>query len=191
VSNQAATLLDHVTRVATCLYTRFEAVRPALRLDWAERLSQFDEPVNLRSLTNLPRWGEIDYLDRRELQSLVDWLFQQINPRQSEAIAFLSDLVRLSLLLASHAPVNQIIAGRVVRPTTVRPGGRVQITIDPLQVRIGMPMLVYSTLNTVVAQGIVEDLNGGLAAAKITQTTQANLELTESTRVQFLRQSLF
>ena len=191
VTNQAATLLKQLSQVATCLHARFAAVRPALRLDWAERLSQFDEPVNLRTLTNLPRWGEIDDLDRRELQSLVDWLFQQFSSNQAEAIDFGSDLVRLSLLLACHAPVNQIISGRVLKPTTVRPNDRLQISMDPLQVRIGMSVLVYSNLNTVVARGIVDDLNGGLAMAKITQTSQVNLALSESTRVQFLRQSPF
>jgi hypothetical protein len=191
LSNQAATMLEQLSRVATCLNARFAAVKPVLRLDWAERLSQFDEPVNLRALSNLPRWGEIEVQDRRELQSLVDWLFQQFSSMQTEAITFGSDLVRLSLLLACHAPVNQIISGRVLKPTTVQPDGRLQISMDPLQVRIGMPVLVYSNLNTVVARGIVEDLNGGLATAKITQTTQVNLALSETTRVQFLRQSPF
>jgi hypothetical protein len=184
-------MLEQLSRVATCLNARFAAVKPVLRLDWAERLSQFDEPVNLRALSNLPRWGEIEVQDRRELQSLVDWLFQQFSSMQTEAITFGSDLVRLSLLLACHAPVNQIISGRVLKPTTVQPDGRLQISMDPLQVRIGMPVLVYSNLNTVVARGIVEDLNGGLATAKITQTTQVNLALSETTRVQFLRQSPF
>ena len=87
--------------------------------------------------------------------------------------------------------MNQIISGRVLKPTTVRPNDRLQISMDPLQVRIGMSVLVYSNLNTVVARGIVDDLNGGLAIAKITQTTQVNLALSESSRVQFLRQSPF
>jgi cell division protein ZapA (FtsZ GTPase activity inhibitor) len=191
LSNQAATLLEQLSRVATCLHARFAEVKPILRLDWAERLSQFDEPVNLRALSNLPRWGEIEVQDRRELQSLVDWLFQQFNSIQADSIYFGSDLVRLSLLLACHAPVNQIISGRVLKPTTVRPDGRLQISMDPLQVRIGMSVLVYSNSNTVVARGIVDDLNGGLAIAKITQTTQVNLALSETTRVQFLRQSPF
>jgi hypothetical protein len=191
LSNQAATMLEQLSRVATCLYARFAEVKPVLRLDWAERLSQFDEPVNLRALSNLPRWGEIEVQDRRELQSLVDWLFQQFSSNQAEAIDFGSDLVRLCLLLACHAPVNQIISGRVLKPTTVQPDGRLQISMDPLQVRIGMSVLVYSNSNTVVARGIVDDLNGGLATAKITQTTQVNLALSETTRIQFLRQSPF
>jgi len=191
LSNQAATMLEQLSRVATCLHARFAEVKPVLRLDWAERLSQFDEPVNLRVLSNLPRWGEIETQDRRELQSLVDWLFQQFSSNQAEAIDFGSDLVRLSLLLACHAPVNQIISGRVLKPTTVQPDCRLQISMDPLQVRIGMSVLVYSNSNTVVARGVVDDLNGGLATAKITQTTQVNLALSETTRVQFLRQSPF
>ena len=190
ISDAAARLLNALTRVATCLYARFEAVTPALRLGWAERLSQFDTAVPLRTLTNLPRWGEIASRDRRDMQTLVDWLFQRINPAREDAIAFLDDLIRLCALLASHAPVNQIITGRVLKPATVSRGGRVQISIDSREVRIGMPVLVYSATNAVVAQGVVDDLSGGLASTRITSTTQSSLNLTEATRVQLLRQPL-
>lgn len=190
ISDAAARLMNSVTRVATCLYARFKAVTPALRLGWAERLSQFDTAVPLRTLTNLPRWGEIASSDRRDMQTLVDWLFQRINPAREDAIAYVDDLIRLCALLSSHAPVNQIITGRVLKPATVSRGGRVQISIDPREVRIGMPVLVYSATNSVVAQGVVDDLSGGLASTRITSTTQSSLNLTEKTRVQLLRQAL-
>lgn len=190
LSNDSTERLRTLTRVAACLLARFEAVAPALRLEWAERLSQFDEPVSLRTLTNLPRWGAIAYSDRRELQTLVDWLFQQFHPERADAIAYVNDLVRLCLLLASHAPVHRIITGRVLRPVTVSPGEWVQIGIDPAEVRIGMPVLVTSDADAVVAQGIVVDLSGMVASTHITKTSQPVVSLSETNQVQVLRKDL-
>jgi hypothetical protein len=188
LSSQAAALLDQWCRVAACLKERFAAIAPQLRLNWAERLSQFDGPVNLRVLTNLPRWGEVrDPSQRRSLQGLVDWLFQQVNGTEEQASAFANDLVRLSLLLACHAPVNQIISGQVIGTPSLAPEARLPIRMDPLQVRIGMPVLFHGT-GGVVAQGIVEDLSGTVATARILQGN-ANLSADAGTRVQFLRQS--
>jgi hypothetical protein len=188
LSSQAAALLDQWCRVAACLKERFAAIAPQLRLDWAERLSQFDGPVNLRVLTNLPLWGEVrDPSQRRSLQSLVDWLFQQVNGTEEQATAFANDLVRLSLLLACHAPVNQIISGQVIGTPSLAPEARLPIRMDPLQVRIGMPVLFHGRVG-VVAQGIVEDLSGTVATARILQGN-ANLSADNTTRVQFLRQS--
>jgi WD40 repeat protein len=188
LSSQAAALLDQWCRVAACLKERFAAIAPQLRLDWAERLSQFDGPVNLRVLTNLPLWGEVrDPSQRRSLQSLVDWLFQQVNGTEEQATAFANDLVRLSLLLACHAPVNQIISGQLIGTPSLAPEARLPIRMDPLQVRIGMPVLFHGR-GVVVAQGIVEDLSGTVATARILQGN-ANLSADAGTRVQFLRQS--
>jgi WD40 repeat protein len=188
LTSQAAALLDQWCRVAACLKERFAAIAPQLRLDWAERLSQFDGPVNLRVLTNLPLWGEVrDPSQRRSLQSLVDWLFQQVNGTEEQATAFANDLVRLSLLLACHAPVNQILSGQLIGTPSLAPEARLPIRMDPLQVRIGMPVLFHGR-GGVVAQGIVEDLSGTVATARILQGN-ANLSADNTTRVQFLRQS--
>jgi hypothetical protein len=188
LTSQAAALLEQWCRVAACLKERFAAIAPQLRLEWAERLSQFDGPVNLRVLTNLPRWGEVrDPSQRRSLQGLVDWLYQQVNGTEEQASAFANDLVRLSLLLACHAPVNQIISGQVIGTPSLAPEARLPIRMDPLQVRIGMPVLFHGR-GGVVAQGIVEDLSGTVATARILQGN-ANLSADAGTRVQFLRQS--
>jgi hypothetical protein len=159
-------------------------------LGWAERLSQFDAPLSLRTLTNLPGWGEIAPVDRNEMQTLVDWLFQRIDVVRDEATDFFNDLIRICILLASHAPVNQIITGRVVTPTTASTGTRVQISIDPRQVQLGMPVLVYSATNAVVAHGVVEDVSGTVASTRITRTTQPGVSLGDTDRVQLLRQPL-
>lgn len=173
VAQRSSTELDTIAQAATCLYSMFGAVLPVIRLDWAERLSQYDRPVDLRNLASLPRWGEIELLDRRAMQSLVDWLFQRIDMRQSQPVALLNDLIRVCILLASHAPVNQIITGRVARPTTVSAGSRVEVAVDLSKVRVGMNVLLYNGPR-VVAHGVVEDLGSGTAAARVLQVTAAS-----------------
>lgn len=191
VSQQVTQELENIARVTTCLYANFGEVLPAIRLEWAEILSQYDTPINLQNLTVLPRWGEISFLERREMQTLVDWLYQRIDERQIAAISLMDDLVRICILLASHAPVNQIISGRVVQPTTVSQGSRVELAVDLTKVQIGMQVLVYSATNQVVAHAVVEDLATGQAAARITRTFQPKVQLSENTRVQFTNTTNF
>ncbi|MFN8444197.1 MAG: hypothetical protein U0175_25670 [Caldilineaceae bacterium] len=185
IARHSARKLDEITHAATCLYEAMSEVKPILRLTWAELLSQYDAPITLRNLASLPRWGEIeDVLQRREMQMLVDWLYAQVFPTLSESVELISDLVRICILLASHAPVNQIIAGAIHEPVTVRPGGQIKISVDPTFIRIGMPVFVYQN-ERVVAQAVVNDLAGGLAAARVTQTMQTSLQLDKGAKVQF------
>jgi hypothetical protein len=185
LARQAARELENIYRIAACLYAGFGQVLPSLRLDWTERLSQFDEPVNLRNLSSLPRWNEIEYLDRLDLQTLVDWLYQRVDVRQSEAVALVSDLVRSCLLLASHAPINQIISGHVPKATTVTPGGRVELTaVDFTRIRVGMNVLMYAGAR-VVAQAVVEDLSAGQVAARVVHAEGKSVALEQNARVQF------
>jgi hypothetical protein len=184
VNQGAARELEQILRTATCLYVRFGEVLPGIRLGWAERLSQHDTPVLLRDLNALPRWGEIPFLDRREIQTLTDWLYGRVDSQQPDAVAMISDLVRVCLLLASHAPVNRIIAGRVAKPTTVRVGGRIELTVDLTRVHVGMQVLLYSGSQT-VARAVVEDLSAGQAAARVVHAFQEGIELAEGARAQF------
>lgn len=169
LTTQASRELADMSNVAVCLYAQFGAVRPVLRLEWAERLSQFDAPANLRNLSTLPRWGEVEALARRSMQTLVDWLYGRVDARNAQAVGLMHDLVRMCLLLASHAPVNQIIAGHVEKPTTVKPGSRVPLVINPGAVRVGMHVSLYAGTQ-VVAQGLVEDVGDRQAVAHVLQT---------------------
>ena len=173
VAQLSSAELDNIAQAATCLYTMFGEVLPVIRLDWAERLSQYDQPIDLRNLASLPRWGEIELLDRRAMQSIVDWLFQRIDTRQPRPVALLNDLIRVCILLASHAPVNAIIAGRLTRPTTVTAGARVEVAVDLSKIRVGMSVLLYNG-PSVVAHGVVEDLSAGKAAARVLQVTASH-----------------
>jgi len=177
LAQEAARELENISRIAGCLYTNFGTVKPEIRLDWVEAFSQFDRPVNFRNLAVLPRWHEIAFLDRREMQALVDWLYQQVDPLQSGGVALINDVVRICLLLASHAPVNQIIAGHVPKATVVQTGGRVELDVDHTKLRVGMSVLMYSLTNEVLARGLVEDLGAGKAAARVITTVRKEVTL--------------
>ena len=189
VRNQATQLLNQMSQIAACLYDLFNDVPTTIRLGWAQRLSEFDEPINLRSLVNLPRWGELPFLVRRDLQTLADWLYQQIQETEPAAIAFLNDLIRVSILLASHAPVKQIINGNVIKQIPARLDNRVELTVDNTQINVGMTVLLHSSDHEVIAHAIVEDLMKGKATAKITKILKTEIpEIPVNTRAKFLNQ---
>jgi hypothetical protein len=184
VAQAAAREIEQIARVAACLYAACGGVLPRIRLEWAERLSQYDDPITLRNLASLPRWGEIELLDRREMQGLVDWLYSRVDAARPDAIGLMSDIVRVCILLASHAPVSQIVAGHVPKPTTVVPGKRIDVKVDLSKVRIGMHVLMYDQ-QTVVARGVVQDLASGLAAAQVMEIFRPSVTLETGARVQF------
>ena len=186
VSRRAAQTFEEISRIAACLHAEFSGVLPSIRLDWAETLSQFDEAVpTLRRLGSLARWGEIPYVDRYQMQAFVDWLFSRINATEPRAESLMNDVVRMCLLLASDAPVGRIIAGRLPRPATVRPGVRLPLTaFDPGKLRVGMEALVYRQSN-VVARAVVEDIGASEVAARVIHTAQPQVDLDVDVRVQF------
>jgi hypothetical protein len=191
VSRQASDIVDRILRVSSSLHTELAAVLPAIRLEWAERLGQYDGPVNLRNLGGLPRWNEIDIRSRREMQSLTDWLYQRVDPTQTDAVALINDLVRICVLLASHAPVNRILAGALTRETALTAGRRIDLTVfEPLKVRVGMKVLIYNQ-QQVVAHAVVEDLRSGMASVAVEKllgqaSTAANYTLAAGAKVQFV-----
>ncbi len=167
VSRRASKEIDDMVKIAACLYVRFSETTPAIRLEWAERLGQYDNPVNLRNLSSLPRWAEIDIRERREMQALADWLYQRMNPETPEAIHMIHDLVRVCILLASHAPVKRIIAGHMAEETaSVSVGSRVTLEADVSQLTIDMPVAVFKG-EKLAARAVVEDLTAAHASARV------------------------
>lgn len=186
VASQAATVFEDISRIAACLHEAFSEVLPAIRLDWAERLSQFDATPRLRNLAGLPRWGELEYETRRQLQAYADWLFGQMKAGDGGAEGLINDLVHMCLLLASHAPVNRIISGRLPAPVTAVPGIRLPIRVaDGLKLRVGMQALVYQA-DRVVARARVDDLASTEVSTTVLQVQGSRLELAAETRVQFV-----
>jgi hypothetical protein len=185
VARAAAQELDNMAQVATCIYAKVSGVLPVLRLEWAERLSQATG-VSLRNLASLPRWGEVPALDRSALQILADWLYQRIDASQPDAEAMMHDVVRVCILLASHAPVNQIVAGHVPEPTSTSIGGVFKVSFDPAvsMVRVGMQVTAYASDQSLV-RGVVEDLVDGAAVTRVIRATNPSFTLNQGSSVQF------
>jgi len=185
VAKRAANFYDQFAQICACLHAEFSDVPPAIRLGWATQLSEFDTAPNLRNLASLPRWSELDYVDRRQMQAYTDWLFSQASNTETRAQALVNDVVRMCLLLASHAPIDQIIAGRIPRPVTVRPGIRIPlVALDPSKLRLGMQAVIYRS-SQIVARAVVEDVGGKEVSARVIHTAAASVDLDETARVQF------
>ncbi|HYO69916.1 MAG TPA: hypothetical protein VEU33_27955 [Archangium sp.] len=183
VGRNAAAELDHISKVATGLYQRFGEVLPSLRLEWAERMSQYDAPVDLHDLSRLPHWDQLEGTDRRELQTLVNWLFARVVSTQPEAASLMNDLVRVCMLLASHAPVNELLSGHLSKPTVARVGGTLELAVDPSRVRIGMNVMIRSGEQTVEA--VVEDLSTGVVKARVLSASPSTVHLPEKASARF------
>ncbi|MDM0011749.1 hypothetical protein QTH87_04790 [Variovorax sp. J22P168] len=186
VARAAATELENIRSIVVCLHAEFSALLPALRLQWAETLSEFDAAPNLRNLASLPRWSGIGFEDRRQMQAYVDWLFGQIEPGKPEAVALVNDVVRMCLLLASHAPVDRIVTGRLARPMpAVVVGTRIPLlAIDFSKLRVGMQAVAYRG-EQVVARALVEDIGQAEVSARVVQTMAVQVELGTDVRVHF------
>ncbi len=186
VARRASELFERIAGVCACLHAEFSGVLPAVRLEWAEVMSQFDEAPNLRNLGGLPRWASIPYVDRRQMQAYVDFLFDQVPPSNEVAVALVNDVVRMALLLASHAPVGRIVAGRLPRPATaVRVGSRIPLTaLDNSRLRVGMQAMIYKG-NTLMARATVEDVGQGEVSARLVHTSSVQIDLDTDVRVHF------
>lgn len=187
IARRAAEVFAEIGRIAACLHAEFSGVAPSIRLEWAERMSEFDRAPNLRNGANLPRWSEIDPTDRRQIQAFIDWLYSQVASAVPDAAALVGDLVRICLLLASHAPVGRIVAGRLPRPVTgARPGTRIPLVAleSAARLRIGMQALIYRA-DQLVARAVVEDVGSGEVSARLVHTTAAQVDLGVDVRVQF------
>jgi hypothetical protein len=185
VANRVTALINDVSKVATALYLRVSAVLPVNRLQWAEFLRGPGRWISLRTLSVLPAWDTQDYIDRQQMQMLVDWLFGQIDAGIDAANSYMSDLVRTAILLASHAPVNDVIAGEVAARTKPSLGGIVPLGLPSSRVARGMPVLLYQG-GELTARAVVDDLDSQQVYAKVTTIYQANTYLEEKAQAQFL-----
>lgn len=168
IVNATSRLMQQVSSVATCLYSRANQALPIDRLAWAEFLTRAGLNIQLQSLAVLPNWNTQDYISRQQMQMLVDWLFLQIDSTNSAAVSFMSDLVRVAILLASDAPAGNVIAGAVSLAAPPVVGGIVNLTLPSVRVSHGMYVSLYSS-GTLAAQAVVSDLDSTGVRATVTQ----------------------
>ena len=102
----------------------------------------------------------------------------------------MNDLVRVCVLLASDAPVDRIVSADVARATPARPGIRLDLAVDVSQVRLGMSVLVRGASDAVLARGVVEDISGGMAQARITDAPDETVTIPPNARVHLTASAL-
>lgn len=189
VTRAAARLFQEIDGVAGCLYQRVSALDPVFRLRWAEVLADAAMHTDLHDLSVLPTWASVDYVQRREMQSYVDWLFAQLEPSIAEAGGFMSDLVRVCILLASHAPVDEIIHGEVIHPMPLVIGNVIVVTVTSLRIFRGMQVMLYSG-TVIVGYGAVSDLSTTQVSVSISTVLKTGINITTKDHVQFVTSSL-
>jgi len=175
--------IDQIAGASACLHDSFGQTPPADRLQWAEVLSQFEQPAPLQQLNGLAGWSDLPIEMRRTQQGLVDWLFGRIDTTIPAAVTAINELVRICLLMASHAPVDRLIPARLVAPAPARIGGVFHVFTDVSMVRVGMTALVRDASSRVLAHAVVEDLSDGVAQSRIVRTFGAVDTITAAARI--------
>lgn len=169
LARRAATVMENLEDVAVCLYHLVDGMEPAVKLQWANLISIYDNPVDLRHLEALPSFDKIDIILRKDLQNMVDWLFSQVDTSIAQARQTMNDLVRVCILLAGHAPVSTIVKGYVNAPSAGKVGDVIDVAVNQGIVKIGMTATIM-TQQSLVVQGVVADIGAGAARIKVTQT---------------------
>ncbi len=184
IANAIARLVQQISSVATCLYTRVGLTLPVDRLQWAEYLRGPGIAVHMSSLAILPGWNSQAYVSRQQMQLLVDWLYQQIDQTNAAAMAYISDVVRTCILLASHAPVDGVIAGAVTGRTLPILNNTILLTSASERVTQGMNVQFYQT-GKIVAEGTISDLDSSTITATVTKIHQPNVFLEDQSVAHF------
>ncbi len=189
VTRPVARLIDEIMGVAACIYDRAGHALPVVRLAWADAFYLESDAADLHDLSVLPRWGEVQFEQRREMQMLVSWLFSQINQSIPQAMQFMSDVVRVAILLASDAPVTEIIQGSSLEPAPIRIGGLVRVSLPSTRIYQAMPVTIHHN-GELIAHGLVDDLAETEAAIQITAVVNNKItSLPKGATIQYVTQS--
>jgi len=98
---------------------------------------------------------------------LVDWLFLQIDTNNTAATAFMSDVVRTAILLASDVPIDNIIHGNIIARIQPAIGGVVSLNLPSERISSGMYVNLYSGA-ALAARAVVSDLDNSSVRATVT-----------------------
>ena len=78
-------------------------------------------------------------------------------------------LVRIALLLAAHAPADELIPATLVEPVPLRPGGLVPLRIPADRIRLGQTGIIRDRLGQPVASIRAETITPTHVEARIVQ----------------------
>lgn len=190
LAKKASELLRGLQDTIATLYVGFGLVDPLLRLRWTTGLSEYDQAVDLRSLATLPDWATVDATNRAQLQQLVLLLYDTVDTTQPDALLLMHDVVRMCILLASHAPVKTILDAQVEQQQAVQRDSRIHVRIQTGNPKVGMRVLITPPeLGKGPAkqlQAVVEDLLEEHAVLRVLSPIDQAETITSKHRVSIL-----
>lgn len=182
-ARKGARMLRQIGAVANCFLAGLRKVPAELRLTWADQLSEHDQAVDLTDTGAIPAWSAVPLAERRELEVMHAWLFGRIDKGKEQARALMSTLVRVCLLMASHAPVSSIVEGAVVETRNVGAGESFEVDVGLGRPQIGMIATIGS--GTVLNRGIIEDIVGTRVRVRVTDVAGPRIALSANAPIAF------
>lgn len=179
LSRQVVEMLEQMGSVAACLTARLRDVPVLARLRWAQAYGQYDAPASLHDLHVLPDWQMLEKRQREDMQEMVDWLFDRVDDSRNEALAWVSSLVRVCLLLASHAPVDRVVVAQVIQTRPARVGDLMRVEYQMQEhVRVGMHVALLDANQVIAARGVIDDTSQGGAVIRVMTSHDATTTIT-------------
>jgi len=183
VARKGAKMLGQIGSVAGCFLSGLRETPAPIRLVWAEQFSEHDSAVDLSDLSAVPGWSAIPLAERRELEVMHGWLFARIDRDNEDALGMMSTLIRVCLLMSSHAPVSSIVEGAVVETKNVTPGQSFEVDVGLGRPAIGMVATIGQ--GAFAGRGVIEDIVASRALVRVTDMVGPRISLTAQEAVTF------
>jgi len=178
-------LHQRLNAAAGCLLSRLRAIKPSIRLAWA------DLADDNRLLVESPeRWPNLDkaegddFNNIRTLLELVAWWFRQLDSDASgESRTAMRNFVRACLLLSASDDPQQLLQGQLKSlPTRFRPGELLRLDLNR-EPSPGNLLHLLDDKQQVVATVRVQDHDSKGTLASIATVINPNISLTLAMRV--------
>lgn len=181
-SNQ---LHQRLNTAAGCLLDRLQAIKPSLRLAWADLADDNRLPVeNPERWPNLDQAEADDFNNLRTLVELIGWWFRQLDANASgDSRTAMRNFIRACLLLAANDDPQQLLQGQLRSlPSRFRAGEllRLDLNREPAP---GNLLHLLDDRQQVVATVRVEDHDSNGTLASIATVINPNVTLSLALRV--------
>jgi hypothetical protein len=182
-------LHQRLNAAAGCLLARLRAIKPSIRLAWADLAD--DNRLVVESPERWPNLAKAegdDFNNIRTLVELVAWWFRQLDSDASgESRTAMRNFVRACLLLSASDDPQQLLQGQLKSlPTRFHPGELLRLDLNR-EPSPGNLLQLLDDKQQVIATVRVQDHDDKGTLASIATVINPNISLTLAMRVTGLR----
>lgn len=181
--SNGAKMIAEIGAVAGCFLEGLRQVPAEIRLIWADTLSAHDKAIDLSDINAARGWAAIPFEQRRGLEVMHQWLFARIDIKNAQARGMMSTLIRVCLLMSSHAPVSSIVEGVTVETRNIEKGE--SFLVDVKQGSAGIGMIATIGTGADKSRGVIEDLVGNRALVRVTDMRGPRISLAQQEPISF------